>query len=503
MSSHERRAAARRRAWGRGPIILRFEPLEGRQLLSVTPKPRLPDLVGDSLTTPSTIDWGQSFQANGDILNQGNAPVNVPFNVELFVSSTPNIGPTSLSLGEITIPAGFGAGQDDTFTANLTMPATPIPGAADDQPVYIQMWTDPENVVTESNENNNHGVGAGYDTTAMTITPPLAANLVGTTFTIDPQQAYWGTPITVTAQVQNNAQGDAPATRAKLVLTPAGAQPGGASDFTIGYLDLPAIPAWGTINFSQQIELPATPPSVLAGASNFTLSMVQDADYVTNILFPHEATQGLGLDQAQIAIAPNPNGAATPAPLPDIAADSVQITDTTLNWGQTFQVTTGVDNLGPGVAGPFDVRFLLTGPDGSLVNSIYLGDVEINGLGRNLHQDIDATLQLPNRLPNGLTIPGVTTGRIAMVVDPDNTFDETIYFEQARPLEPGDAETHRQRRDDHRPDHSGRHDPQAHPGTRYAETRRHREKEARHGQWKDAQARPPYRAQAQGSDRDG
>ena len=40
MSSYDRRAAARRRAWGRGPIILRFEPLEGRQLLSaVGPRP--------------------------------------------------------------------------------------------------------------------------------------------------------------------------------------------------------------------------------------------------------------------------------------------------------------------------------------------------------------------------------------------------------------------------------------------------------------------------------
>jgi hypothetical protein len=427
MSSRDRRAAARRRAWGRGPIILRFEPLEGRQLLSVTPRPKLPDLVGASLSTPQTIDWGQPFQANGDILNQGNAPVNVPFHVEFFVSPTPTINQNSVALGEVTIPAGMAAGQDDTFTANLTLPQTPIPGAADNQPVYIQMWTDPENVVTESNKNNNRGVGNGYDTTAMIITPPLAANLIGTTFSVTPQQTWWGTPITITAQIQNSAQGNAPPTRAKLVLTPAGVQPGGGSDFTIGYLTLPAIPAWGTINFSQQVELPATPPSVLAGASSFTLSMVQDADYVTNTLYPHLATRGLGLDQAQIAIAPNPNGSPTPAPLPDLAADSVQVAASTINWGQTFQVTTGVDNLGPGSAGPFDVRFVLTGPSGALNNAIYLGDVNVNGLGRNLHQDINATLQLPNRLPNGVTLPGITTGRIAMIIDPDNSFDETVY----------------------------------------------------------------------------
>ena len=32
MSSHDRRSAGRRRAWGRGPIILRFEPLEKRTI---------------------------------------------------------------------------------------------------------------------------------------------------------------------------------------------------------------------------------------------------------------------------------------------------------------------------------------------------------------------------------------------------------------------------------------------------------------------------------------
>src|SRR4051794_22997971 len=148
MSSHHRRAAARRRAWGRGPIILRFEPLEGRQLLASTVV-RLPDLVGASLATPQAIDWGRSFQVNGDILNQGKAAATVPFNVQFFVSSTPGINQNSLSLGEITIPAGLAAGKDDTFTANLTLPATPIPGAADNQPLYIQMRTDPEGAVAE------------------------------------------------------------------------------------------------------------------------------------------------------------------------------------------------------------------------------------------------------------------------------------------------------------------------------------------------------------------
>ncbi len=425
MSSHDRRAAARCRAWGRGPIILRFEPLEGRQLLAATPTP-LPDLVGASLTIPQTIDWGKTFEGDGDILNQGHGTATAPFNVQFFASSTPNLGPKSVSLGAITIPAGLGPGQDAPFQAHLTLPETPIPGAADNQPIYIALWVDPEGAVAESNKNNNHGVGMGYDTSAITITPPLPANLVGSTLGVFPQQAFWGTPITITAQVKNNAQGDAPATRAKITLTPAGVQPGGPADVTIGYLNIPAIPAWQAVNISQTIALPQVPPSMLAGSTSFTLSMIQDADDETDILYPHQATQGLGLDQAQIAIGPNPNTNVSQAPLPDLAADGVQAPTQPIYWGQTFQVTTGVDNFGPGAAGPFDVRFLLTGAGGSLDHSIYLGDVDISGLGRNMHQDIAATLRLPNRFPNGVTLDSVGVGRIAVVIDPDNTIDETL-----------------------------------------------------------------------------
>ena len=64
MSIDKRRADARRRAWGRGPIILRFEPLEGRALLSTTAV-ALPDLIGQSFQTPTNLNWGDSLDAKG------------------------------------------------------------------------------------------------------------------------------------------------------------------------------------------------------------------------------------------------------------------------------------------------------------------------------------------------------------------------------------------------------------------------------------------------------
>ena len=79
MTPQQRRAAGRRRAWGRGPVILRFERLEGRQLLTTTTPPQpLPDLVGADFATAHNLNWGDTFQAIGTILNQGNAATTSP-----------------------------------------------------------------------------------------------------------------------------------------------------------------------------------------------------------------------------------------------------------------------------------------------------------------------------------------------------------------------------------------------------------------------------------------
>ncbi len=102
-------------------------------------------------------------------------------------------------------------------------------------------------MVAESNKNNNQGVGAGYDTAAVQIAPKAGANLVGNSLNVvpvvvdptgaattvgAPPTAMWGGTIQVTAQIVNQSQGDAPATRAAIILTPAGDVPGDGTDVT-------------------------------------------------------------------------------------------------------------------------------------------------------------------------------------------------------------------------------------------------------------------------------
>ena len=141
MTSDKRRAAGRRRAWGRGPIILRFEPLEERQLLATA---ALPDLVSVAFDTVHNLDWGQSVHAKGIIANQGNAAVTVPFHVDIYASPTPGIGTTSVRIGEVTIPAALQAGQQYPYDQVVSLPPSPLTGMDSTGSIYLDTVIDPE-----------------------------------------------------------------------------------------------------------------------------------------------------------------------------------------------------------------------------------------------------------------------------------------------------------------------------------------------------------------------
>jgi hypothetical protein len=405
-------------------VTPRFEPLEGRALLS-----GLPDLVSASFATSThNADWGSSFQAEGTILNQGNAAADGAFHVAIYASATPQITRNSVKIGEATIAPGLAPNQSSNYSQTVTLPGTPVPGFGTTANVFIVTQIDPETTITESNRTNDKGLGVGYDTSVVVITPQPPALLQGASLNVLPNAVQWGNTVQVTAQIRNNAQGAAPATRARLILTPAGQAPGGAADVTIGSISVPAIPAWQTANVQGTIVLPALPPPTLAGTQNFTLTLVPDADFQTNKLIPLPAPQGLGKDQVSIQITPNTTSNATEGPLPDLAAGSLQGPTGPLNWGATFQVSGTVENIGQGdVTTPIRVRFLLMGPTGNSGQALFLGDAVLNGgLKAGFSQQITQTLKLPNRVPNGLTIASPTEGRVEMIIDPENTAPESF-----------------------------------------------------------------------------
>ena len=294
--------------------------------------------------------------------------------------------------------------------------------------VHINMEIDPQHVVPESNTRNQSGLGPGYDEAAVQITPPQPANLVNTSIGINAADPEWGGSITVTGQVSNQAYGAAPATREAVVLTPSGIAPGTGSDVVIGNISVPPIPAWSSVNVEQTINLPVTPPELLANDSQFTLWVEPDADYVTNPVYPHLPSGNQGVDEQTVSITVPP-GTTPPAlgPLSDLAAGAVTTSASTLYWGQSFSTQAVVENLGAANPGPFDVRFVLVGASGNISTGIFLGDTTVAGLAPGATTVLNQTFTLPLRLPATVTLSSLGVGRIAEIVDPENLINESFY----------------------------------------------------------------------------
>ncbi|MDR3617802.1 MAG: CARDB domain-containing protein [Paludisphaera borealis] len=428
--SQNRRSAGRRRAWGRGPIILQYDSLEKREVLSAAAQ-GLPDLVGSSFVTVQNADWGDSVTASGQITNQGAGDVTKPFNVAIYASGRAAIGRASVYLGEVTIPGGLAAGQSVPFTTTVQLPSSPVPNMAQNGIVHLDIKVDSQQQVAESNERNNSGVGPGYDESAIQISPAQPALLKTASVGVYPTSATWGRTLSVTAQIANASYGAAPATRAQVVLTPVGILQGSGSDVTIGSIKVPAVAAWQTANIEANIQLPAIPPLLLSGTTQYTLSVLPDADFLTNPVSPHLATGGIGVDQAVVTVnlPVNADGTTTTPDygvLPDLATGTVTVGSSELNWGKSFQVQTTVQNMGEADPGPFRVRFLLVGPSGNTTRSIFLGDATIPGLAPGYSQPINQTLTLPSRLPDGVVLDSVGIGKIVVVADPENALNETF-----------------------------------------------------------------------------
>jgi hypothetical protein len=426
MPSHNRRAAGRRRAWGRGPIILKLESLERRELLTAAGS-TLPDLVNSSLVTAKSVsDWSGTLEVEGRVKNQGGSTTTAPFEITLYASPVRGINRYSVPIAEVMIPAGLAPGTSVPYDSSVTLPATPIPTLSNST-VYINAVVNPGHTVAESNYHNNEDLGPPYDSVPVLIQATVPAHLVGTTLAVTPSDPTWGSTITVTAQITNQSSGSSPQTRALIALTPQGLTYGSSTTFGIGNIIVPPLGPYQTVNLVQNITLPAVEPSAIANYTNFGLTMTQDADYVTDDLYPHQPDQGTGLDQTSISITTSSTSTATLGSLPDLAASSVLLSKTSVQWGSTVKATTEIQNLGLGAAPSSQVFFILTGQSGSLTDAIFLGETTLPALAPGASQDVSQTLQIPSRLPAGVTLNAVGYGRIEVLTNPDNFIGESLY----------------------------------------------------------------------------
>jgi hypothetical protein len=415
-------------------MILRFEPLEGRRLLSTAAAK--PDLVATQFSTVNSATWGTDINATGTIANRGKATTTRPALVDIYASTIPNISSTNSVtelLGQVVVPAGLAPGATYNFNQPVPLPpSTASSSTSATQTIYIALNVDPTNTVGESSMADKNDRGIGIDTSVLVASQVMPANLVGTAFSIapvtasTPGQISWGDTISVTEQIKNNGDGASPPTRARVVLTPGGVAQGGYNDVTIGDIAVPAIPAFGTINVVQQVTLPAQEPLTLGTSTQFTISVVQDGDFLTQPIYPRIASQGPGYDQGPIGIAPGPLAGAPQGATPDLAPSNVQVSSTSLNWGQSFSVSTVVQNLSNVGSPAFKVSFIAAGASGDVSHGIFLGSVQVPALAANTPTTVVTTVQLPSRLPYGDTVASPAYSEVYAVADPEDVVNESL-----------------------------------------------------------------------------
>ncbi len=461
MSSRDRRAAGRRRAWGRGPVILRFEPLEGRQLMTAdvpggdsvasddvaevlttldtlaadaaaettstlaattaATTGGLPDLVASRFSAQSNLDWDQTFTGVAHITNQGTAPTTTASKVNVYASPQLELVQGAVYIGSFDLPAGMKPGQTNVLEKQFSTPKIAPPGFAQLPSYYLVLAVDPENTVAESVETNNIDQRLqGFDTAVVTVTPRIPSNLVPAGLAVTPGVADWGGTLHVTATVYNDSQGAAPPTNARIVLAPYGQNPLGPLGYTIGSVPMPAVGGYQNASASQNIPLPKNPPSALANYTNFTVFMVSDSDEVADPVIRPLAVKGQGIDWTTLQI----NSTAAPAP----AANDLKVValenPSSVAWGDSFQVKATVGNGGSKDVGPLKVRFYLVQGDGAAAATLALGDATVSSLQANGTQQVVQTVKLPARVPDGL-YPNLAQARIFVRIDPDHTIDET------------------------------------------------------------------------------
>ena len=434
-SQRNRRAAGRRRAWGRGPMILRFEPLEGRELLTLaagsiagtlaaaaSTTNAQPDLVLAKLTAPTNLDWDEEFTLRGSVANVGAGPTTADSRLDLYASPAATLTSDAVYVGSVTVPAGLAAGATYDFVAPMTSPSAAFAGLGSAPSYYLVAAADGNAAVAESDETNNANQGLqGVDAAFVTITPKAPSNLVAAGMVVEGSPTTWGGTIQVGTTIRNNGAGEAPATVARLILAPSGTDPFGPAGYSVGTIAIPAISAYQSATVSKAITLPSEPPRGLENLGNFSLTLEVDSDETADPVVRSHVYQGPGVDWTALTLTPRP-APADSGQRPDLRVVAVE-NPSTVAWGGSFAVKAKVENDGAGASKASKVRFYLLQGDDSTAPALAIGDVELPALDSTGFQIVEGTVKLPGRVPTGLD-PNLGAGRIVAQVDPDHALDE-------------------------------------------------------------------------------
>ena len=364
MSSDDRRTRARRRAWGRGPTILRFEPLEGRQLLTATnPLAVIASAAGmdtSTLAATGTDSHGTTATPATTTTTTGSA-------------STPAAATTSTTTTAAAATVGT---TDASLAADSAAPVAAKPVAA--KPVV------------------GKPAPAGD-----------ASNLVALSFTTG-HNLDWGDAFHASGAVKN--VGPTATTAPRDLKIYASTTPSLGSDAVfVGTLTIPSgVPAGGVTSFDADLAAPPVPLATLGNAPSYYL--VPKLSGAASGLAATTQASSAPLDSVVTV---------TPKVPPKLVGAGISVNPGGIAWGDTLSVTAIVKNISQGAAPPTNARIILTpvGKTPGAGSDYQIGQVPIPPIGG--FQTVTATqkITLPSFAPTLLANSSRYT--VTMVQDAD------------------------------------------------------------------------------------
>jgi hypothetical protein len=250
---------------------LQFEWLGARNMLNGNP---MADLVGTSFSiNPSSATPGAAINVNSSVANQGGSPAG-GFYAEIVLSQDGNINPAVDRVLGYQWVSGISAYSSIGVNTNVTLPAASDAVWNGNHTYTIGMILDPFSYVAESNENNNSNVGTYRDSTNIFVTAG-AADLVGTSFSINSSSVTPGATVNVNSSVANQGGSPASGFYAEIVLSQDG-NINPAVDRVLGYQWVSGVSSYSSIGVSTNVTLPSASDSFWTGNHTYTIGMVLD-----------------------------------------------------------------------------------------------------------------------------------------------------------------------------------------------------------------------------------
>jgi subtilase family serine protease len=261
------------------------------------------DLVISTVTVPSTGVPGLTITIGDTTKNQGTGTAG-PSTTNFYWSTNSTYSADDIYLGSRSIPS-LGPSATNTGAINVTVPASECSGT-----FYIIARADGDNVIPETNENNNNKskyIKTGPDLVVSAITVPSTSG--------------GGKTIMVTDTTANNGGCTAGTSNTKFYLSTNSAWDAG--DTYLGVRVIPALAAGATSTGDAFVTIPSGTP-----AGTYYIIARADADGIIT-----ETKENNNNKSKSVKIGPDLVISSISAPASSEAGATITVTDTTKNVG--------------------------------------------------------------------------------------------------------------------------------------------------------------------------